>query len=258
MPPSEASTGDSLTPTARQHPLLWWSLALLALAALGTAAFLFLRFDGLLLIAQANDWLADVLIKRLGYGGVFALMAIESSLVPFPSEIVMPPAGALARRNPDWTLLGVISAGTLGSLAGAWFNYLLARYLGRPLLLRFVQGPGRYLHLNEAKYLRAEALFLRHGAITTFLGRLIPGVRQLISLPAGLAKMNPLTFSALTALGAGIWSAVLALLGFWFAGQPEELSRLLHRAPHLVLAAVLALGTLYLAWRWYRRQRASR
>jgi len=153
-------------------------------------------------------WLTDT-IFRLGYPGITILMAIESSFFPFPSEVVMPPAGFLAAQGRMNVFL-VLGSGLLGSLLGALFNYYLARALGRPLLHRY----HRFFLVSEAKLDRAEAFFRRHGEISTFVGRLVPVIRQLISLPAGLARMRLDRFILYTGLGAGIWCVVLTVIGY--------------------------------------------
>jgi membrane protein DedA with SNARE-associated domain len=234
--------------------LFWLALALVLTAGAYGAAWL-LQHDALLWLARANSWLADHLIARFGYAGVFGLMFIESSFIPFPSEIVMPPAGDLARRLPDWTLGGVIAAGIAGSLAGALLNYYLARYLGRALILRLIQRYGAWIRLSEGAYLKSEAFFLRHGAIATFTGRLIPAVRQLISLPAGLARMPLLPFCVLTSLGAGIWTALLAVLGYRFGQDAERLSQALKQDSGWLAAGAAALIAAYVMWQRLRRPR---
>ena len=224
--------------TASRLPrrVLIFGIGLLVLLALIGAG---VRLDVMVWLAKANRWLADTFIQGLGYWGVFLLMFIESSLIPFPSEIIIPPAADLARRLPDWNLTPVIVLGIAGSLAGALFNYVLARSLGRPLLLRMIRRHGKWLHLGEDGYVRAEAFFLRHGAISTLIGRLIPGVRQLVSLPAGLARMNLVTFSLLTALGAGVWVGVLAAAGYWFGANAELMGEALRKYSLWLLAAVV-------------------
>jgi membrane protein DedA with SNARE-associated domain len=160
-------------------------------------------------------WLTDT-IFRLGYPGITLLMAIESSFFPFPSEVVLPPAGYLAAqgRMNVWLALG---AGLSGSLIGAFINYYLAVFLGRPLLHKY----HRFLLMREASLDRAEQFFRRHGEISTFVGRLIPVIRQLISLPAGVARMRLDRFALYTSLGAGIWCAVLTFIG-WEVGRHAE------------------------------------
>lgn len=157
-------------------------------------------------------WLTD-LIFDLGYPGITLLMAVESSFFPFPSEVVLPPAGYLAAQGRMNVGL-VVASGLFGSLLGALFNYYLAVYLGRPFLVRF----GKYVLVKEAHLTRAERFFEDHGEISTFVGRLVPVVRQLISVPAGIARMRLDRFIAYTALGAGIWSVILTAIG-WIIGK---------------------------------------
>ncbi len=179
----------------------------------------------------------------LGYGGIFFLMFLESSFFPFPSEVVMPPAGYLASKG-EMNLLLAILAGTTGSLAGALFNYYLAMCLGRPFLERY----GRYFFLSKQKLEKLEEFFDRHGAISTFVGRLLPGVRQYISLPAGLSRMNIWIFSLFTSLGAGIWVSVLALIGYFVGSNEQLIRRHLHTATvAMVLFSALLVG-FYLWW----------
>ncbi|GBD33364.1 putative membrane protein [bacterium HR33] len=200
-------------------------------------------------------WLTET-IFALGYPGIVLLMALESSFFPFPSEVVMPPAGYLAAqgRMNFWIALG---CGILGSLLGAVFNYAVARRLGRPLLHRY----GRYFFLRAETLERAEAFFRRHGEIGTFIGRLVPLIRQYISLPAGLSGMRLDRFALYTAAGAGIWCAILVWIG-WFIGQhasvlqQEEVRRLSTWAT----IALVPLIAVVLAWyirRHRRRQKAK-
>jgi membrane protein DedA with SNARE-associated domain len=167
-------------------------------------------------IETVVHWLTETIL-RLGYPGIVVLMALESSFFPFPSEVVLPPAGYLAAqgRMNAWLAFG---SGLLGSLIGAVFNYFLAVKLGRPLLHKY----HRFLLMRESSLNRAEEFFRRHGEISTFVGRLIPVIRQLISLPAGLARMRVDRFAAYTALGAGIWCAVLTYIG-WYVGRHSSM-----------------------------------
>lgn len=153
-------------------------------------------------------WLTETIFV-LGYPGIIVLMAIESSFFPFPSEVVLPPAGYLAAQGRMDPFLA-FGAGLLGSLIGALVNYYLAVILGRPLLHRY----HRFLFMREASLERAEEFFRRHGEISTFVGRLIPVIRQLISLPAGVSRMRLDHFVVYTSLGAGIWCAVLTGIGY--------------------------------------------
>ena len=161
-----------------------------------------------------------------GYAFIFFFMTVESSFIPFPSEIVMIPAGFLAARGeltlhtaaPDLAMAVVI--GLLGSLAGAYVNYLLSAWLGEPFLRRY----GKWFFLKPAALDRASELFNRYGAAATFVCRLLPAIRQLISIPAGIAKMPLKTFFLFTALGAGLWTAVLAGTGFWLGRTAGDIS----------------------------------
>jgi membrane protein DedA with SNARE-associated domain len=156
-------------------------------------------------------------IGSLGYFGIFALMFLESSFFPFPSEVVMVPAGYLAFKG-EMNIFIAILAGILGSLAGALFNYFLALRLGRDLLKKY----GKYVMIKPHTINKMDNFFYAHGPISTFSGRLIPGVRQYISLPAGLSKMPVVPFSIYTSLGAGIWVSILAVLGYYI-GEHQEL-----------------------------------
>lgn len=166
-------------------------------------------------------------VENANYLLVFVFMMIESSFIPFPSEVVVPPAAYLAvQQDNSMTAVGVVLAATAGAVAGALFNYLLALWIGRPLVYRFADSRvGHACLINREKVEHAEKYFDEHGAISTFVGRLIPAVRQLISIPAGLARMNVGKFLLFTALGAGVWNSVLAGLGVWL-GHKVPLDRL--------------------------------
>ena len=186
---------------------------------------------------EVINWLLTT-IGTMGYPGIFLLMAMESSVIPIPSELVMPPAGYLAQQG-QMNALAAIVCGTLGSLIGAYVNYFAAHYLGRPLLLKY----GKYVWITEEKFARVEGFFLRHGEISTFIGRLLPVVRHLISLPAGLAGMNHVKFSLYTLLGAGMWVTVLTWIGY-FIGQNQEL---IMRYSHQALIGVVIFCALLVA-----------
>jgi membrane protein DedA with SNARE-associated domain len=190
--------------------------------------------------------LADVvnfvltLVEAWGYFGIFAMMFLESTFFPFPSEVAMIPAGYLAFQGKMNVWLAIL-AGTSGSLAGALFNYYLARSMGRKLLVKY----GKYVFVKEETIEKLEKFFQRHGHISTFTGRLIPGIRQLISLPAGLSRMNVMQFSTYTTLGAGIWVTILAGIGY-FAGANEELWKSYLKEITLGIFILLIIGvTLY-------------
>ena len=163
-----------------------------------------------------------------GYAFIFAFMAIESSFVPFPSEIVMLPAGFLAARSelsfhlPAADLALAIAVGVIGSLAGAYFNYFLSRWLGEPFLRRY----GKWFFVKPEALDRAEEVFNRYGAVTTFVCRLIPVIRQLISIPAGFARMPFGRFAFFTVLGAGIWNLILLAVGAWLGHETQEMTYL--------------------------------
>lgn len=193
-------------------------------------------------------WVVET-VGELGYPGIFVMMFVESSFVPFPSEIVMVPAGYLVSQGSMDPALAT-ATGLAGSLGGAFLNYALAVYLGRPLLERI----GRYFLLQPRHFEHAERYFERHGEVTTFVGRLIPVIRQLISIPAGLARMRLARFGLYTGLGAGIWCAVLVAIGY-VAGESEELWRpLLREVTGWMLVGLLGLvaAYIYLNRRWRR------
>lgn len=155
-------------------------------------------------------------LDHLNYWTITILMTIESSAIPFPSEIVVPPAAYHAAATGEMNLIMIILAATIGAMLGAAINYFLALWLGRPLIYRFADSRmGHLLMIDGNKVSRAENYFNEHGAVSTLVGRLIPVIRQLISIPAGLAKMNFAKFAMFTSLGAGIWNIVLSLLGYY-------------------------------------------
>ena len=185
------------------------------------------------------DWLVQT-IGSMGYPGIFLLMAMESSVIPIPSELVMPPAGYLAQQGQMNMALAIL-CGTAGSLIGAYANYFAARFLGRPLILKY----GKYVFITEEKFAKVEAFFLQHGEISTFIGRLLPVVRHLISLPAGLAGMNHLKFSLYTLLGAGIWVTVLTFIGYFIGSNQALIMQYSHHALAVVLAVSAVIILVY-------------
>ncbi len=168
------------------------------------------------MLGELIGWIVQT-VSDLGYIGIFVMMFLESSFFPFPSEVAMIPAGYLASKG-EMNIYIVVLAGILGSLAGAVFNYLLAIRFGRVFVLRF----GKYFFFKEETLIKMEDYFAKHGEISTFVGRLVPVVRQYISLPAGLSRMNLSKFVLYTSFGAGIWVIILAILGY-FIGDNELL-----------------------------------
>jgi len=185
------------------------------------------------------DWVAQ-LYANLGYVEITFLMALESSLFPVPSELVMIPAGYLAASGQLDPVLCVV-CGTLGSVLGASANYLLGAYVGRAFLLRY----GKYLLIDADKYHEAETLFLRNAYVATFVGRLLPVIRHLISLPAGIFSMGWAPFLLITAAGAALWCAVLVALGY-YVGEPAV--ALARTYLHELAIAVVAFLALFAAW----------
>ncbi len=195
------------------------------------------------------NWLVDT-IGSMGYPGIMFLMFIESTFIPLPSELVIPPAGYLISQNQmSWT--GVIASGTLGSVLGAVFNYAVAMYLGRPFILKY----GRYFGISQSHFIKGENFFLRHGNISTFIGRLILGVRHYISFPAGLCKMKIGKFCFYTALGAGIWVWILTYIGYFVGNNKEKIIEVSKQWSLYVIIACALLIALYILW--HRRKQKT-
>lgn len=192
------------------------------------------------LIRELIDWY----MQNIGYLTVFLLMMIEGSFIPMPSELVIPPAAFLAAKG-ELNFVLVVVVGTAGALTGALINYALSYTLGRKVI--FMLADTKLAHLiliDREKVIKAEEFFNRNGKSATFIGRLVPAVRQLISIPAGLSKMKLPTFILWTTLGAGIWNIVLALLGYFFYSQKELLDKYFHE----ITIGVLILGGLFVLW----------
>ena len=187
--------------------------------------------------------------REFGYLGIFIMMFLESTFFPFPSEVAMIPAGYLAAKG-DMNLIFAIVVGTAGSLFGALFNYYLARKYGRKGVLKF----GKYFFFNEEKLQKMERFFVEHGSFSTFVARLIPGVRQLVSLPAGLSNMNIGKFALHTTLGAGLWVIVLTLLGYFIGGNEELIKEYLHQIVIGTLVLIVLISLLYV----YMHKRAKK
>lgn len=192
--------------------------------------------------SQFFQWFTE----NANYLFVFVFMVIESSFIPFPSEVIVPPAAYLACANygvgADMNVFIVVLIATLGALVGAFINYYLALWIGRPVVYRFADSRfGHACLINREKVEKAEAYFDKHGAISTFIGRLIPAIRQLISIPAGISKMNVGTFALFTFLGALVWNGILAALGYWLS---------LHVEPAMLFEKVEEYNR-YLTWAGY-------
>ena len=195
---------------------------------------------------QFIQWCLD----NLNYWTITLLMAIESSFIPFPSEVVVPPAAYKAAATGELNVWLVIFFATVGAIIGALTNYYLALWLGKPIVYKFANSRiGHMCLLDQEKVETAERFFRKHGVIATLIGRLVPAVRQLISIPAGLAKMSIAKFIAFTALGAGLWNGVLAALGWYLeAIVPEDqligtVTEYSHEIGYVIIAVVaLALG----------------
>ena len=196
---------------------------------------------------------------HLNYFWITVLMAIESSFIPFPSEVVVPPAAYFAcTEGSNLNIYLVVVFATLGALIGALVNYYLAVWIGRPLVYKFANSRfGHMCLIDEAKVVKAEQYFDKHGAISTFIGRLIPAVRQLISIPAGLARVNLALFVLYTSLGAGVWNIVLAGLGYWlstFIPKDQLYAQIEHYNQYLTyfgygIGVVVVLFILYNAFK---------
>jgi membrane protein DedA with SNARE-associated domain len=197
-------------------------------------------------IEQVTSWY----MENMNYGTVTLLMTIESSFIPFPSEVVVPPAAYKAlEKDSNMNIVLVVVFATLGAIIGAVINYFLALWLGRPIIYKFVETRfGKMCLLSKEKVEKAEQYFDKHGKSSTFIGRLVPGIRQLISIPAGLAKMNLVSFVSFTALGAVIWNTILAVLGYIGHGNKELIDQYSHELSYILLG----LGVLFVIYLIYK------
>ena len=203
---------------------------------------------------------------HMNYASITALMTIESSFIPFPSEVVIPPAVYVA-SEPTSALCAtgnylvdvalIVLFGTIGAMLGAVINYLLSMWLGRPIIYKFADSRvGHLLLLSSEKVQKAENYFNEHGKVSTFIGRLIPGIRQLISIPAGLAKMHFGQFMLYTFLGAFIWNSVLALLGYIAHGQADLINQYSHELSIIILVIVCVVVLYYVGKLVYKKLHA--
>lgn len=199
-------------------------------------------------------------LDNLNYWTITLLMAIESSFIPFPSEIVVPPAAYKAYHG-ELNIYLVVLFATIGAEIGALVNYYLAKYLGRPIVYKFAESRvGRICLLNAKKVEKAEEYFKKHGALSTFIGRLVPAVRQLISIPAGLANMHLGKFMLYTALGAGAWNIILALLGYFIGSAlpREEFDAVVNEWSHTIGIVFIVIFALVIAYWIYQGFRKSK
>ena len=202
--------------------------------------------SGVEIFGSLIHWLVEV-IGHMGYPGIVGLMFLESSFFPFPSEVVVPPAGYLAWKGEMNIFLAILS-GIAGSILGGLFNYWIAVRWGRPIFEKY----GKYFFVTRESLDKAEVFFSRHGHISTFTGRLLPVIRQYISLPAGLARMPLAQFSFYTALGSGIWVVVLALTGYFFGSNQELIHQELKKISFGLIAVCAVLVVIYVVI--YRRK----
>lgn len=206
------------------------------------------------IVERVTDWYS----AHMNYASITALMTVESSFIPFPSEVVVPPAAYVA-DDPNSPLHAtdsyplnvciIVLFASLGAMLGAIINYLLSLWLGRPIIYKFADSKlGHLCLLSGEKLQKAEDYFNEHGKVSTFIGRMVPGIRQLISIPAGLAKMHFGAFLGYTFLGAFLWNAILALLGYLLQGQSELITRYSHEIGYVILA-IVCLAIVYIVLR---------
>jgi len=205
------------------------------------------------MIHEMFTGIIDWYMAHINYGTITLLMAIESSFIPFPSEVIIPPAAWKAAQG-DLNIFLVVFCGTLGALIGALFNYYFALFLGRAVVYRFAESRvGRMMLLSRKGVENAEAYFVRHGRTSTLIGRLVPAVRQLISLPAGLARMNIRDFIVYSLIGSCAWNIILAALGYFLYSQ-KELLDLYYKELWWGMVALGIGFIIYLAWRFIKKK----
>jgi membrane protein DedA with SNARE-associated domain len=197
-----------------------------------------------MILASVFSSLIDWYLSNMNYLTVMILMAIESTFIPLPSELVLPPAAWLAAQG-EMNLLLIILVASIGCVLGALINYTLSFYLGRVIIYGLADSKyARFLFINREKLQKAEDYFIKNGNISTFVGRLIPGIRHLISIPAGLAKMDIKKFVFYTFIGSTLWNTVLSLLGYYFGKNQEVLMRHFHELKWVALG----LGVLFVIY----------
>ena len=197
-------------------------------------------FDGL------AAWAADV-IDALGYAGVTMLILLENLFPPIPSEAILPLAGFLAGQGRMW-LPGVIVAATIGAVVGALILYTIGAWFGDERVRRLVRRYGRWLGVGEGDLEKANGWFDRHGGKAVLICRLVPIVRSLVSVPAGLRRMNPARFVLYTAIGSGLWNSLLILCGWWLGDNWEEVGHYVDYLEYLIIVAIVA-GAIWFVWK---------
>lgn len=211
-------------------------------------------------MAELIQWV----LESLNYWVVLIFMTIESSFIPFPSEVIVPPAAWMAMQSDEMNIVMVVVVATIGADLGALANYWLARWLGRPIIYKFANSKlGHLFLLNQEKIEQSEEYFRKHGAVSTLIGRLVTVVRQLISIPAGLARMKMGPFLLYTTIGAGIWNIVLAAIGYAIykifpdVKTPEDVANLATEYSHVIGYTLLAIVVLGLAFVIYKKYKKS-
>jgi membrane protein DedA with SNARE-associated domain len=215
-------------------------------------------------ISEWFNYLIVWILESLNYWVVLIFMLIESTFIPFPSEVIVPPAAWLAMNSDVMNIFMVVVVATLGADLGALINYFLARWLGRPVIYKFANSKfGHFCLLNQEKVEQAEEYFRKHGTVSTFIGRLVPVIRQLISIPAGLSKMKIGPFLFYTTLGAGIWNVVLASIGYAIykifpnVKTPQDVADLATEYSHAIGYCILAVVALGICWMIYKKTKKS-
>ncbi len=211
-------------------------------------------------MAELIQWV----LESLNYWVVLIFMTIESSFIPFPSEVIVPPAAWMAMQSGEMNIILVVIVATIGADLGALINYWLARWLGRPIIYKFANSKfGRLCLLSQEKIEMSEAYFRKHGAISTLIGRLVTVIRQLISIPAGLARMKMGPFLLYTTIGAGVWNIVMAAIGYAIykifpdVKTPEDVANLATEYSHVIGYTLLAIVVLGLAFVIYKKTKKA-
>ena len=211
-------------------------------------------------MAELIQWV----LESLNYWVVLIFMTIESSFIPFPSEVIVPPAAWMAMNGDAMNIFMVVVVATIGADLGALINYWLARSLGRPIVYKFANSKfGHLCLINQEKVEKAEDYFREHGASSTFISRLVPGIRQLISIPAGLAKMKMGPFLFYTTIGAGIWNVVLTAIGYAIykifpnVKTPKDVADLATEYSHSIGYCILGVVALGIVWMIYKKTKKS-